>query len=153
MGVGLLTTSFSLLPDRPTLCRAGVELDVLGTAGDAGCAGFGLGEACVVDCASAPVACPCGAVADGTYGWPNSPAENARVEQKPSEELMMRVSPSVDLSYRQQWVVSSRRKWYAHHVKSVNVAKCRLLTTHNGVCCCVSYTNTASCVATAYTIR
>ncbi len=40
-----------------------------------------------------------------------------------------------------------------YHVRSVNVAKCKLLTIHRGVCCCVSYTSTASWVATAYTIR
>ena len=34
----------------------------------------------------------------------------------------------------------------------MNVAKCKLLTTQSGVCCWVSYTKTASCVATAYTI-
>ena len=45
------------------------------------------------------------------------------------------------------------KKQSSYHVKSVKVAKCRLLTTHSGVCCWVSYTKTASCVATAYTIR
>lgn len=40
-----------------------------------------------------------------------------------------------------------------YQVKSVNVAKCRLLTTHKGFCCWVSYTYTASEVATAYIIR
>jgi hypothetical protein len=35
----------------------------------------------------------------------------------------------------------------------VNVAQCKLLTTHRGVCCCVSYTRTESSVATAYIMR
>jgi len=42
---------------------------------------------------------------------------------------------------------------FTYQVRSVKVAKCKLLTMHNGFCCCVSYTWTASCVATAYTIR
>lgn len=40
-----------------------------------------------------------------------------------------------------------------YQARSVNVAQCRLLTTHMGVFCCVSYNRTASCVATAYTMR
>ena len=35
----------------------------------------------------------------------------------------------------------------------MKVVKCKLLTTHKGVSCCVSYTSMESCVATAYTIR
>jgi hypothetical protein len=31
------------------------------------------------------------------YSWPNSPGVNERVEQKPSEEEIRRVEPSVDL--------------------------------------------------------
>lgn len=56
------------------------------------------------------------------------------VEQKPSEDEMNRVRPSLD------------------HARSVNVAQWRLLTTQIGVFCCVSYSRTESCVATAYTI-
>ena len=41
---------------------------------------------------------------------------------------------------------------YAHQVRSVNVAQCKLLTMQSGVCCCVSYRRTESSVATAYTI-
>lgn len=31
------------------------------------------------------------------YGCPNSPGENERVEQKPSDELIIKVNPSFDL--------------------------------------------------------
>lgn len=51
------------------------------------------------------------------YTWPSSPGVNERVEQKPSEDDISSVRPSLD------------------HVKSVNVAKCKLLTMHNGVVC------------------
>lgn len=69
------------------------------------------------------------------YFSPNSPGENVKAEQKPSEELINSVDPSLD------------------HVTSVKVAKCKLLTIHSGFCCCVSYTWIASCVATAYIMR
>jgi hypothetical protein len=56
----------------------------------------------------------------GVWTSPNSPGAKVRVEQKPSEDVMRSVSPSLD------------------QVKSVNVAQCRLLTIHSGVCCWVS---------------
>lgn len=46
-----------------------------------------------------------------------------------------------------------RIKIATYHVRSVKVAKWRLLTDTMGVSCCVSYTSTASTVATAYTMR
>jgi hypothetical protein len=95
-------------------------------AGDGSCAWFADEVPAFAGCWAVPTG--------GVYGWPNSPGANDNVEQKPSEELIIKVKPSFD------------------HVRSVNVAKCKLLTTHRGVCCCVSYTRTASCVATAYTI-
>lgn len=60
------------------------------------------------------------AVNSPVYTCPSSPGLNEIVEQKPSEDEISRVSPSLD------------------HAKSVNVARCRLLTTHMGVICCVS---------------
>ena len=51
------------------------------------------------------------------YTCPSSPGVNDSVEQKPSEDDISSVRPSLD------------------HVKSVNVAKCKLLTMHNGVVC------------------
>lgn len=54
------------------------------------------------------------------YTWPSSPELNDKVEQKPSEDVMSKVSPSLD------------------QVRSVKVAQCRLLTTQSGVCCSVS---------------
>lgn len=65
------------------------------------------------------------------YTSPSSPGAKDRVEQKPSDDEMSSVRPSLD------------------HVRSVNVAQCRLLTMQIGVCCCVSYRRTESCVATA----
>lgn len=41
----------------------------------------------------------------------------------------------------------------SYHARSVKVVKCKLLTTQIGVICCVSYSRTVSCVATAYIIR
>jgi hypothetical protein len=55
------------------------------------------------------------------YLSPSSPGAKVMAEQNPSEEVMRSVRPSLD------------------HVRSVNVAKCKLLTMHNGFCCCVSY--------------
>lgn len=83
---------------------------------------------------------------------PSSPGAKERVEQKPSVEDMSSVRPSLDLGP----VLATNQKSHivsTYQVRSENVAKCRLLTTHNGVVCCVSYTNTASWVATAYIIR
>lgn len=75
-----------------------------------------------------------------------------RHEQKPSEDDINKVRPSFDLYYISlvDWTQIGIQ---TYQVKSVNVAKCRLLTTHKGFCCCVSYTYTASEVATAYIIR
>jgi hypothetical protein len=40
----------------------------------------------------------CGADTGATYGCPSSPGEKDNVEQKPSDELMINVNPSLDLS-------------------------------------------------------
>ena len=81
----------------------------------------------------------------------------ARLVQRKEQNRSRQMRTSVKLDRRRtyqilcQWSsATSSQLTYQH--KSVKVAKCRLLTTHSGVCCCVSYTNTASCVATAYTI-
>jgi hypothetical protein len=56
------------------------------------------------------------------------------VEQKPSEEVMRRVRPLLDLNV---WLVAGSIDICggAYQVRSVKVAQCRLLTMHNGVCC------------------
>jgi hypothetical protein len=54
------------------------------------------------------------------YFSPSSPGANVTDEQKPSEEVISSIEPSLD------------------QVISVKVAKCRLLTMHSGFCCCVS---------------
>ena len=82
------------------------------------------------------------------YTCPSSPGLNVRLEQKPSEELMSNVRPSLDLGDGSAYSERSITK-LKYQVRSVNVAKCKLLTTTIGVICCVSYTSTASCVATA----
>lgn len=78
------------------------------------------------------------------YVWPNSPGANESVEQKPSEELMINVNPSADLLCVRKQYVGIKYRNSTYQVKSVKVAKCKLLTIHSGVCCCVSYTKTAS---------
>jgi hypothetical protein len=54
------------------------------------------------------------------YFSPSSPGANVIEEQKPSEEVINSIDPSLD------------------QVISVNVAKCKLLTMHSGFCCWVS---------------
>ena len=81
------------------------------------------------------------------YTAPSSPGAKDRVEQKPSVEDMRSVRPSLDLE--NMLAGEKPRDVWTYHDKSENVAKCKLLTTHSGVVCCVSYTKTASCVATA----
>lgn len=51
------------------------------------------------------------------YFSPSSPVAKVKDEQNPSDELINNVEPSFD------------------HVRSVNVAKCKLLTMHKGFCC------------------
>lgn len=68
-----------------------------------------------------------------------------RGAHKESEAIM---GPFTQVSF-----VVGQEDLSAYQVKSVKVVKCRLLTTHKGVSCCVSYTRIESCVATAYTIR
>lgn len=81
---------------------------------------------------------------------PSSPGLNARFEQKPSDELISSVSPSFDLNIAVSVNFEGELGRYVpYQVRSVKVAKCKLLTTTIGVICCVSYTRTASCVATA----
>ena len=78
------------------------------------------------------------------------------MEQNPSDDDINRVRPSIDLyalAVSDRSLQIMRRMKMTYHDRSVKVAKWRLLTAHSGVCCCVSYTNTVSCVATAYTIR
>jgi hypothetical protein len=88
--------------------------------------GVGVGVEWFDDCAAltliaAGVGCRLVCVAVGpVYFSPNSPGAKVTAEQKPSDEVMINVDPSLD------------------HVMSVNVAKCKLLTTHNGFCCWVS---------------
>lgn len=64
-----------------------VDVDVVGVGVEvvagAGGAGVGVGRG----------VCVAGAV----YCWPSSPGAKVRVEQKPSEELIIRVRPSLDL--------------------------------------------------------
>lgn len=70
------------------------------------------------------------------YLSPSSPGENVNDEQNPSEELISRVDPSFDLLSLARTKVPELE--ITHHVRSVKVAKCKLLTTHKGFCCCVS---------------
>lgn len=85
------------------------EFERAGLAGGAGTAGAGVevglgfaaevagvgGGAWVVD--GTPVF-TCGVVGfEVVYGWPSSPEVKERVEQKPSDELMINVRPSFDL--------------------------------------------------------
>ena len=85
------------------------------------------------------------------YLSPSSPAAKVNDEQNPSEEVINNVDPSLDLGLLVTCLRARAKPTY--QVRSVKVAKCKLLTMHKGFCCCVSYTCTASCVATAYTIR
>ena len=59
-------------------------------------------------------------VLSGTYNSPSSPGEKVKVEQKPSDDVINKVNPSLD------------------QVKSVKVAQCKFDTIQSGVCCCVS---------------
>lgn len=71
------------------------------------------------------------------YFSPSSPGAKVSDEQNPSEELISRVDPSLDLDIHQYPAIGIT-SGLTYHVRSVKVAKCRLLTTHNGFCCCVS---------------
>ncbi len=82
--------------------RAGLDGRIVG-AGDEGgrdgVGGFGVGPG--VACGDAKAAGIVGWCSVGTlpgYTCPSSPGVKERVEQKPSEELIRRVSPSVDLA-------------------------------------------------------
>lgn len=79
---------------------------------------------------------------------PSSPGVKDRVEQNPSDEEMRRVRPSLDLCSLLALILQNLTN-RSYHVKSVNVAQCRLLTMQIGVCCWVSKRRTESCVATA----
>lgn len=67
--------------------------------------------------------------------------EAVRRAHKQSESI---TRPALVVSY-----VRTGFESITHQVRSVKVAKCKLLTTMMGVICWVSYTSTASCVATA----
>jgi hypothetical protein len=71
------------------------------------------------------------------YFSPSSPGANVMDEQKPSEDVISSIEPSLDLFICQS---SHKTKLcpITYQVISVNVAKCRLLTIHSGFCCCVS---------------
>jgi hypothetical protein len=70
------------------------------------------------------------------YFSPSSPGANVTAEQNPSEDVISNVDPSLDLVYIS--ILYLRLKHSTYQVMSVKVAKCRLLTMHNGFCCCVS---------------
>lgn len=117
--------------------------------------GVGTGVFCEEDTAVPDKPVCLGGPISPVYTCPNSPGKKDNVEQKPSDEEINSVKPSLDLSselaaYPREIKKSDKN---THQVKSVNVAQCRLLTTHIGVCCWVSYNSTESWVATAYTIR
>ena len=44
------------------------------------------------------------------YGWPSSPMEKVRVEQKPSEEVIRSVRPSFDLHLLEGMDLRERRQ-------------------------------------------
>jgi len=67
------------------------------------------------------------------YGLPSSPSAKVKVEQKPSDEVMRSVRPS--LALRISLALLRKRYEYAYQERSVKVAQCRLLTTQSGVCC------------------
>lgn len=124
---GLAGGAWVLGPEA--LLVAGVWLALMGDFGT--CVGVGSGVAWaegVVELLASPV-CP-------VYGCPSSPGANDNAEQKPSEELMIKVKPSLDLYLFRRCDCKTEKLTY--QVKSVKVAKCRLLTTQRGVCCCVS---------------
>jgi len=78
--------------------------------GGAGPVGVGTGDACV-EPPVPMVSGRCGWLGVGTvpvYGVPNSPGENASVEQKPSDELITSVKPSLDLELISWWVAWGR---------------------------------------------
>lgn len=111
VGVGLLTTPPEACCKDDCVATEQVEFERAGLAG-------GTGAVVVVDALFALAGdCKCVGVGKGVrfatwllefaafcpkevgpaYSWPNSPGANERVEQKPSEELMTNVNPSVDL--------------------------------------------------------
>lgn len=90
--------------------------------------GVGVGVFCVelTLFMLAPPAMVLGGPISPLYMSPNSPAAKERLEQKPSDDEIINVRPSLD------------------QARSVNVAQCKLLTTQMGVFCCVSYSRTES---------
>lgn len=73
------------------------EVERAGLAGGITCVVVGAGAGVGV-CREVWVVLEELAVADGAvYCWPSSPGANVRVEQNPSDELMIRVRPSFDL--------------------------------------------------------
>jgi hypothetical protein len=55
------------------------------------------------------------------YAWPSSVGEKDRVEQKPSDDVISSVRPSLDL--RIMSVVSRNGTSWTYHVRSVKVAQ------------------------------
>lgn len=77
-------------------------------------------------------------VANGPrYFSPSSPGAKVTDEQNPSEDVISNVDPSFDL-YHVSEVAATIFFLWTYQVISVKVAKCKLLTMHNGFCCCVS---------------
>lgn len=75
---------------------AAVVVDALfALAGDCKCVGVGKGVRFATGLLEVAAFCP--EEVGPAYGCPNSPGANERAEQKPSEELMISVNPSVDL--------------------------------------------------------
>ncbi len=102
VGVGLLTTVSACCEAR-CVVTDDTEFERAGLAGGGGtaCAGaafVGSVGVCKADVVCAEVPVVCGAVICAVYGWPNSPGAKERVEQKPSDELMIKVNPSFDLA-------------------------------------------------------
>lgn len=88
--------------------------------GTVACVGVGVGVDWFEVAAAMLMEVGCWCLAGPGCTCPSSPGWNVRHEQNPSEEVMRSVWPSFV------------------HVRSVKVAKCRLLTIHSGFCCCVS---------------
>jgi hypothetical protein len=92
-------------------------------AGAADATGVAFGVDCWEDTTEVLIAMGAGValfVSGLGWIWPSSPGEKERAEQKPSEDVIRRVRPSLD------------------QARSVKVAKCRLLTMTSGLDCCVS---------------
>ena len=111
VGVGLFTIPAGVCCEEDCVATEQVELERAGLAGGTGpmlvvdvlfvligdgtCVGVGKGVTFAAGVLGLAVLWPTDV--DPAYGCPNSPGANERVEQNPSEELMINVNPSVDL--------------------------------------------------------